>query len=205
MGIQIVQEGHPCDYLVAPHIVRTVKFLLALTRGPTVLSSSFVDKALELGNIPETQEHILHDDEAEEQYNFDLSRSIARARSNKGRLLAEVPIYCTEKLRNGPDSYRQIAEANGALFKIYRARSAASIKPTTAEEDGYRPPEPVYLLSCDSADERQMWPRFVEMAENGHMEARIVAADWLLDVAMAQEVRFDKKYLVETWYAKATS
>jgi len=34
------------------------------------------------------------------------------------------------------------------------------------------------------------------------MEPRIVAPDWLLDVAMAQQVRFDKKYLVERFHAR---
>jgi hypothetical protein len=34
------------------------------------------------------------------------------------------------------------------------------------------------------------------MARKGHMEPRIVMADWLLDVAMRQELVFDPKYVV---------
>lgn len=126
-----------------------------------------------------------------------LQRSEARAKANRGRLLQGIPIYCTEKVRNGPESYRAIAEANGAIFKVYRARSGTSIKPTTAEEDGHARPEPVYLLSTISDEEQQMWPRFRDMAAKGNMEARVVAPDWLLDVAMAQQVRFDDAFLVE--------
>ncbi|KAK5995177.1 BRCT-containing 1-like protein [Cladobotryum mycophilum] len=197
LGIQIVQEGQPCDYLAAPHVVRTVKFLCALARGPTVISSTFVDQALETGNLPDIDDFILKDTEAENKYDIDLEKSVARAKANRGKLLRGVPIYCTEKIKNGPESYRAIAEANGAIFKIYRARSGTTIKPTTAEEDGNFPPEPVYLLSGASPEEKQMWVRFKDMAEKGHMEARVVSADWLLDVAMAQQVRFDKKFLVE--------
>ena len=200
LGIQIVQEGHPCDYLAAPHVVRTVKFLRALARGPAVISSTFIDKVLETGKVPDVDDFLLKDNEMEERYDFKLHKSVARAKSHRGKLLAGIPIYCTDKIRNGPESYRVIAEANGALFMLYRARSGTTIKPTTAEEDGNAPPEPVYLLSSTSADEKQMWDRFRDMARKGNMEPRIVAPDWLLDVAMAQQVRFDKKFLVENFF-----
>jgi hypothetical protein len=197
LGILIVQEGQACDYLVAPQVVRTVKFLCALARGAVVLSSSFIDKVLEIGDVPDVEDFILQDKEAERKYSFKLEKSMARAKANRGKLLRGIPIYCTEKARNGPDSYQSIAEANGAIFKLYRARSGTTIKPTTAEEDGFAKPEPVYLLAGNSPDEKQLWERFSKMAEEGNMEPRIVDPDWLLDVAMAQEVRFDDKFLIE--------
>ena len=199
MGIQIVAEGQPCDYLAAPNIVRTVKFLCALARGPTVISSTFIDQAIETGDLPDADDFVLHDDEAEKKHNIKLEKSVARAKANKGKLLVGIPIYCTEKIRAGPDSYKAIAEANGAIFKIYRARSGTTIRPATAEEEG-KPPEPVYLLSSDARDEKSLWPKFREMAFQGNMEPRIVVPDWLLDVAMAQQVRFDEKYKVEQFY-----
>ncbi|KAF5134460.1 BRCT-containing protein 1 [Metarhizium anisopliae] len=197
LGILIVQEGQACDYLVAPQVVRTVKFLYALARGAVVLSSDFIDKVLETGDVPDVDDFILQDQEAERKYKFKIERSMARAKANRGRLLQGIPIYCTEGVRKGPESYRSIAEANGAIFKLYRARSGTTIKPTTAEEDGFAKPEPVYLLSGNSPDEKQMWVRFRTMAEKGNMESRIVDPDWLLDVAMAQEVRFDENFLIE--------
>ena len=39
------------------------------------------------------------------------------------------------------------------------------------------------------------------MAKNGNMEPRIVVSDWLLDVAMKQELSFDEKYLVTNYFA----
>lgn len=200
MGIQVVQEGQPCDYLAAPHIVRTVKFLCALTRGPTVISTSFLEQALNSGKAPSPKDYLLKDDESETRFDINLERSVARAKSNRGKLLRGIPVYCTEKIRNGSDSYKAIAEANGAIFMIYRARSGSTIKPTTAEEDGNRPPEPVYLLSSFSAEEKQMWDRFKDMAQKGNMEPRVVAPDWLLDVAMAQRVRFDEKFLTVNFF-----
>lgn len=142
---------------------------------------------------------ILHDEETEKKHNIKLEKSVARAKANKGKLLVGIPIYCTEKIRAGPDSYKAIAEANGAMFKIYRARSGTTIRPATAEEEG-KPPEPVYLLSSDGRDEKSLWHKFREMALQGNMEPRVVVPDWLLDVAMAQQVRFDEKYKVEQFY-----
>ncbi|OAA59491.1 DNA repair protein Rtt107 [Cordyceps fumosorosea ARSEF 2679] len=202
LGIQIVQEGQPCEYLAAPHIVRTVKFLCALARGPEVISSTFIDVALETGKLPPINKYALKDKEAESRYNFTLDKSVGRAKANRGRLLQGVAVYCTEGIKNGPKNYQVIAEANGAIFKIYRARSGTTIKPTTAEQDGGAPPDPVYLLSGASAEEKSMWPRFREMAIKGHMEPRIVAPDWLLDVAMAQQVRYDPKFAVEKFWQR---
>ena len=197
MGIQIVQEGQPCDYLIAPQVMRTVKFMCALARGASVLSAEFIQAALDAGEVPDPDEHILKDRASESKYNFKIERSMARAKANRGKLLQGIAVYCTEKIRNGPDCYQAIAEANGAIFKMYRARSGSTIKPTTAEEDDYAPPEPVYLLTSNSAEEKQLWSRFNDMAEKGNMEPRIVAPDWLLDVAMAQQVRFEDKFLIE--------
>lgn len=196
-----MSEGQACDYLAAPHVVRTVKFLCALARGPTVISSTFIDTVLESGEVPDVEDFILKDEETEERLGLDLGKSVARAKANRGKLLWGIPIYCTEKIRNGPDSYKAIAEANSAIFKIYRARSGTTIKPTTAEEDGNAPPEPVYLLSSASNEEKSMWKRFRDMAKKGNMDPRVVAPDWLLDVAMAQQVRFDEKFLVENFFA----
>lgn len=192
-----MHEGQPCDYVAAPHVMRTVKFLCALARGARVLSTDFIDEAVRGGRVPAPDDYLLKDAAAEQKYAIDLERSASRAKANRGRLLQGIPVYCTDRIRNGADSYRAIAEANGATFKVYRARSGTTIKPTTADEDGGAAPEPVYLLSNATLEDRQVWPRFREMALRGHMEPRIVAPDWLLDVAMAQQVRFDSKFLVD--------
>jgi len=144
MGIQIVSEGSPCDYLAAPSIIRTVKFVCALARGATAISSDFITACLEAGELLEPQDYLLKDKENEKKYDIKLSKSVARAKAHRGKLLWSVAVYCTDKIRNGPESYRAVAEANGAIFKMYRARSGVTIKPTTAEQDGGRAPEPVY-------------------------------------------------------------
>lgn len=198
MGIMLVQDNAQCDYLAAPQILRTVKFLRTLAKGPQIINSSFIDDCLEQGERLEVDDYKLKDKDREKQFGIKLERSIERARKNQGRLLRGIPIYCTTQIKSGPDSFRPIAEANGAIFKTYNGRTS-TIKVTNPEEDS-QGPEPVYLLSSNSKAERDLWPRFEKMARDGNMVPRVVSSDWLLKVAMNQEVTFNAKDLADNFF-----
>jgi len=199
LGILIVQEGQPCDYLAAPGMVRTTKFLTTLARGPEVIDSKYIDDVLKANKLLDTAAYLLEDARGD----VDLQKSVKRARANKGRLLWNVPIYCTDSVKNGVGCYQAIAKANGAIFKVYRARSGTTIKPTTAEEDGGAAPEPVYLLTSNSSAERALWPKFEQMAREGNMEPRVVTTDWLLEAALKQETVFRSRYLARKAFGKS--
>ncbi|KAB5566820.1 hypothetical protein GE09DRAFT_1284540 [Coniochaeta sp. 2T2.1] len=203
LGIQVVNENSQQHYLVAPKMVRTLKFLKVLSKGVDVLRDEWVDTIIETGEIPDPKKYLLKDKEAERRFHVKLSDAVARAKKLRAdglAVLRNIPIYCTADIKNGTDSYKALAEANGAIFKVYRARSGTTIKPTTREEDGGAPPEPVYLLSSDAASERALWPRFEAMARKGNMEPRIVITDWMLDTILRQEYFFDNKYLVQGYF-----
>ncbi|KAI0483533.1 BRCT domain-containing protein [Xylaria cf. heliscus] len=199
MGIAVVQDGQPCDYLIAPQLVRTVKFLRNLSKGAIVLSSTWIEQCLDTKQVPDPENYILRDKENEKRFGLKLETSIQRAQENHGRLLSGIPIYCTAGIKNGTESYQAIAEANGAIFMVYGPRSGSTIRPTKPEDDEGGP-DPVYLLSTSTPEEKKLWKRFEEMARRGNMEPRVVASDWLLDVVMKQEVSFDKKYLVTNFF-----
>lgn len=198
MGILIVQDNAQCDYLAAPQILRTVKFLRTLAKGPEVINSSFINDCLEQGERVNVEAYRLKDKEREKSFGVNLEKSLKRARENKGRLLWGVPIYCTALIKGGADSYQPIAEANGAIFKTYNGRTT-TIKATRPEDDS-QPPEPVYLLTSNSKTEQNLWPKFEQMARDGNMVPRVVASDWLLKVAMSQELAFDDKYLADNFF-----
>ncbi|KAJ8128482.1 hypothetical protein O1611_g5152 [Lasiodiplodia mahajangana] len=200
MGIAVVQDGQPCDYLIAPQLVRTVKFLRNLSKGATVLSSNWVEQCIDTKEIPDPEEFILRDRENEKRFGLKLETSMRRAQKNQGNLLAGILIYCTASIKNGTESYQAIAEANSAYFMVYGPRSGNTIRQTNPEDDE-NGPEPVYLLSTSTPEEKKLWKRFEDMARRGNMEPRVVASDWLLDVVMKQEVSFDKKYLVTNFFS----
>lgn len=190
----IVQDTRTCTHLAAPAMVRTQKFLCALAGGPIVVSSDFIDNCLKQGKLPRVEDFILQDKENEKKFGMKLTDILTRARANKRHLLIRVPVYCTAEAPNGPDTYKAIVQANGGIFSVYRARNAPTIKPTRPEDDDGEP-EPVYLITGPKPEERRIWSKFEEMAKAGNMIPRIVHPEWLLDVAMSQQLKWNSKYL----------
>ncbi len=187
-----MQDPTSCTHLAAPAMVRTQKFLCALAVGPVIVSTDFIDACIKKGDIPKVDKFLLKDQENEKKFNLKLADALHRARANKRYLLRRVPIYCTAEIPNGPDTYKSIVEANGGTFYIYRGRP--TIKKTAPEEDE-GPAEPVYLITGQRPDEKKLWPKFTQMAEDGNMIPRIVITEWLLDVAMSQQHKWSDKYL----------
>lgn len=231
--MQIVADGQPCDFLCAPAVKKTVKFLMNLSRGVPILSSAFVDHMLDTSTVPPraaiARDWALRDPAGEKEHRVSLGQSLERARALRrghtrvssssadhlwsattaGGVLWQVPVYCSTGLPLGVKSYKLVAEANGATFVPFSARSGSTIRPTTAEEDGGADPEPVYLLSQPPPSttngatlptpkaEAELRAKFVKMAETGHMRPVIVKPNWLLDVAMRQELLDPEPYLLQ--------
>jgi hypothetical protein len=194
LGILITQDPSSCDYLAAPAIVRTQKFLCALATGATIVSSDFVDICIDDGRIPPIEKFLLKDTANEKRFKLKLKDVARRAKVNAHKLLEDVAICCTADIVNGPETYKAIAEANGAIFYVYRGRGGFVLQKSVGEDDDYV--EPVYLLSGTKPEEKNLWPKFEKMASDGGLEPRIVVTDWLLDSAMSQEIKWDNSYLV---------
>jgi len=159
-----------------------------------IVSSDFIDACVQSKERPDPEDFLLEDKENEKKFNLKLKEMITRAKANKHKLLHQVAIYCTAEIMNGWETYKAIAEVNGATFLVYRARGGATIRPTKPEdEEG--PPEPVYLISGPKESEKALWPKFLAMAKRGNMEPRIVHSEWLLDCALSQRMKWDRKYL----------
>ncbi|KAH8598799.1 hypothetical protein B0O99DRAFT_26080 [Bisporella sp. PMI_857] len=195
LGILVVQDPTSCTHLAAPSMVRTKKFLCALASGPTIVSAGFIDHCIEHGEIPHAADYPLGDTTNEKKFKLKLKDALVRAKANRRCLLKGISaVYCTAEIPNGTDTYRDIVTANGGTFLIFRGRGVPTIKPTKPEEDD-GPAEPVYLLSGDRPEEKKIWSKFTEMAEAGNMIPRIVKTEWLLDVAMSQELKWNDVYL----------
>ncbi|KUJ20570.1 BRCT domain-containing protein [Mollisia scopiformis] len=194
IGILVTTNPVTCTHVAAPAMVRTQKFLCALASGPTILTSDFIDTCIAKGKVPPEKDFLLQDQQNERKFGVKLKDAIGRAKANKRSLLRRVPIYCTADITNGPDTYKDIINANGGSFAIYTGRPF--VKKTSPEEDD-GPAEPVYLLSGQKPSEKLLWPKFTEMAKEGNMTPRIVDSEWLLDVALSQQNKWNQSYLAE--------
>ncbi|SPO04921.1 related to RTT107 - Establishes Silent Chromatin [Cephalotrichum gorgonifer] len=197
LGIKVAAEKSACQYLVAPRILRTLKFLCGLIRGATIISTDFIDHVLTSREIVSPDDFVLKDPEGEKFNRMKLDKSVARARANAGKLLWGVPIYCTPYVRHGAKTYEAIAVACHAIWKTYDGKHTTIKKVTPEEDGGVVRPDPVYLITSNTAAEQGLFEKFRKMAGDGNMEARIVSPDWLLDVVMRQEVDYDGRFAVE--------
>ena len=203
-----MQDPSDCTHLAAPTMIRTQKFVAALAYAPAVLSSEFVDYCLEKGEIGPEEKFLLKDLQTERRLGIRLKDALKNARANERRLLKGISIYCTPNVHGGVETYKAIVEANGGRCMPFRARHGAVSSETTAvekHEHSHRAEAQddqarkyMYLLSNDGRDERKLWPKFRQMARENQLLPRIVKTEWLLDVAMSQELKWQDDYEWDT-------
>ena len=192
LGIIIVDSPSDCTHLAAPSMIRTVKFISTLAFAPIIISTDFVDHCLSDDEVPPVKDFLLHDVETEKRLGFKLTEALERAKANKRGLLKGSKICCTPTIANGVDTFKSIVEANGGHCEVFRPRSGLTWD-GGHEETGYEE-KVVYLLSSESQEERKLHDKFIQAASEHDLEARVVKFDWLLDAALSQQVKWDKRY-----------
>ncbi|KAL9043241.1 MAG: hypothetical protein Q9214_003568 [Letrouitia sp. 1 TL-2023] len=200
MGILITQDPTNCTHVASPAIVRTKKFVCALARAPMVISTDFIDECLAENERLDPQEYKLHDTAGEKRLGFKLDDALQKAKSNKGHLLRGMSIFCTENIQSGFDIYKSIVEANGEKCLLYRARagSTAAARAGGLDDDADQmdvdTPDYIYLISGTTPEEAKLWPKFRQMAQGTGKLPRIVRTDWMLDLALRQEIQWHDGY-----------
>lgn len=171
-----------------------------MARAPFIMSTSFVDECLSQDKMLDPRGFLLKDIEGEKRLGFSLDDALKRAKSNKQRLLQGFVIYCTETVQGGFDTYKSIIEANGGVCMLYRARAGLSALPSVAthrdkgEDETSDDPACVYLISGLHPDEKRLWRKFRQMVRSSGKTPKIVRTDWLLDIALSQQIQSDPKH-----------
>ncbi|PNS19969.1 BRCT-containing protein 1 [Sphaceloma murrayae] len=207
LGIQLVTEPSQCTLLIAPKILRTRKFVTAVANAPTILHTSYLDNILKHKSLPEMSEYYLKDREGEKRLGFGLVDAQKRSKQNQHRLLRGWTIYITDKVNGGYETYADIISTNGGKPVPYRGRTGVPLpkRRLTVEEDegaglesqnqgGDGEVDYVYLVSGTEEEEKKMWELFRRLTEKQGLRARVVKTDWLLQLAMAQEVRWEDRW-----------
>lgn len=190
----ITQDPATCTHLASPHILRTQKFTCAMARAPVILSTDYVDQCLAENKKLPTEGYELNDIEGEKRLGFKIADATSRAKQHKGRMLQGYSIYCTEHLRGGFDSYKAIVEANGGKCRLYRGRAPSSRAGGLDGDGEDMDSANVYLISGIAPEETRLWPKFRQMVQGVGKLPRIVRTDWMLDLALRQEVRWVDEY-----------
>lgn len=194
----VVQDARKCSHLAAPSILRTPKFVNALAYSPVIVNTDFITQCLKKNELLDPKDFALVDEAAEERFSFSLGEAAAKAKQNKNRLLQGHNIYCIETIRGGFDAFKSIVDANGGNCLLFRGRLSHKVQPQDSSDDGSDDEDPseteVYLLSSVIPEHQKLWPRFRQIVQEIGKTPRIVRVDWLLDMAMSQELHAADDY-----------
>lgn len=194
----VVQDARKCSHLAAPSILRTPKFVNALAYSPVIVNTDFLTQCLKKNELLDPKDFALVDEAAEERFSFSLGEAAAKAKQNKNKLLQGHNIYCIETIRGGFDAFKSIVDANGGNCLLFRGRLSHKVQPQDSNDDGSDDEDPseteVYLLSSVIPEHQKLWPRFRQIVQEIGKTPRIVRVDWLLDMAMSQELHAADDY-----------
>lgn len=198
----VVQDARRCTHLAAPTILRTTKFVNALAYAPTITSVDFVTSCLQQDELLDPTDFPLVDKANEAKFNFSLAKAAENAKRNKNKLLKGYRVYCVDDIRGGFDAFKSIVDTNGGECLLFRGRLALATQSRREESDDDESEvdddEPgskeVFLLSSAEPRHARLWPRFRQVAGDIKKTPRIVSVDWLLDMAMSQELRAAENY-----------
>ena len=143
------------------------------------------------------EDYLLKDTENEKKYQISLKDSRKRAQKNTNQLLQGRCIYCMENITGGFETFQAIVEANGGRCMLWKNRKGTTVPSGRAgseESTDTDANNDVYLLSDDSKGNQGLWSRFREMVEASRKAPKIVKTDWILETAMAQQLRPTKPY-----------
>ncbi|KAI5251110.1 hypothetical protein E4T42_04593, partial [Aureobasidium subglaciale] len=210
IGIKITTEPSECSLLCAPRILRTKKFIAALAKSPFVVNIGYLDSALANETLPDLDDHLLKDDEAEQRLGFLMDDALDRADMNKNHLLHGWTIFITEKVPGGFETYKEIISINGGTAILYKGRSNVIPGPrynpggdrdrgSWVQNQGLEEIEPnqVFLISGTLPEEVKLWQKFRDEADRKDCDAMIVKTDWLINLAMSQQIEWDEKWALK--------
>lgn len=194
------QDAKKCTHLAAPAVLRTPKFVNALAYAPVIVNHDFITQCLKQNELMNPADFPLVDEIAEKRLGLSLGDMTARAKKNQNKLLQGYRIYCIESIRGGFDAFRSIAVANGGDCTVFRGRVSmpGQSRHEDSDDDSSEDDDPsrndIYLLSGVDPGHGKLWPRFRQLVQSIGKTPRIVRVDWLLDIAMSQDLRATDGY-----------
>lgn len=186
--------GHSNFVLCAPSIIKTPNFLKSLSRGPTVVSTKFLDHCIEHQEFPDVENFLLQDKDGEKKLldGAQLVDAVERARYNNRKLLKGTQIFSTLKSDVGStfNSFREIIQSNGGDLLPFDTKSKFALPKSQLKGAGG---QEVFLLVPEDVRDKKLLEKFNNMATDNGLKPRIVKKDWLFTTVLRQELIEVKK------------
>ncbi|KAJ8468323.1 hypothetical protein ONZ45_g17284 [Pleurotus djamor] len=118
LGVKVTTKPADCTHLIAPHLVRTEKFLCALAVNPYILSSTWATASATANELLPEEDYYLVDSANEAKYNIKLGDVLERAKVHLGRLFAKQTFYVTPKVPVAHSLLKNVITANGGQMVV---------------------------------------------------------------------------------------
>lgn len=179
LGVKMTTRPSECTHLLAAQLVRTEKFLCALSGSPFILTDKWATASVAAKKLLPEKDFILRDKAGEKKYNVDLAKSLKRAKESGGKLLEGKTFYITPRIKIDVKLLRNVIIANGGQV----GNSAPTARILGANPDRY-------IISC--VEDISIWRPI------SSQNFPIYTQELVLNGALRQEVEFDNdEYRVE--------
>ena len=124
LGIRFIEDkAMNFDLLIMRQYKRTIKFLLALTRGIPIVHASWLEDSLKKNNLINYENHLVADKESEKYYKYNLQSSLENRQKNGG-FLKGYKIWISASIKpDFKDIKLLIKESDGELLHdIYKGK-----------------------------------------------------------------------------------
>ncbi|KAG5651886.1 hypothetical protein H0H81_007043 [Sphagnurus paluster] len=117
LGVKITTRPAECTHLLAPHLVRTEKFICALAHAAFILTEKWATESAAAKKLLDEEKYLLRDEANEKKFDFVLADALARAKKLGGTLFAKKVFYITPKVSVDIKLLRNVVTACGGQVR----------------------------------------------------------------------------------------
>ncbi|KAK0225943.1 hypothetical protein IW262DRAFT_726268 [Armillaria fumosa] len=173
LGVKLTTRPSECTHLLAPHVVRTEKFLCALAVSPWIMSPEWATDSTAANKLLPEEDYLLEDQTNERKYNFQLSEAVAKAKTLKGQLFAKRTFYVTAKVSVDHKLLKNVVTAFGGQIST----QTPTIRVLKSSSNRH-------VISC--AEDISIWRPIAQ-------QFPVYTQELVLTGALKQEVEWDNK------------
>ncbi|KAK7677912.1 hypothetical protein QCA50_019102 [Cerrena zonata] len=173
LGVSFTTNPSECTHLVAKNLVRTEKFLCAMTNAPIVVTDKWIEMCASTHQLLIEDDCLLSDPANEKKLGVNLKDALERAEKNKGKLFSGMTFYITSKIPVGTKLLKNVITAGGGKV----GTGTPTVRILKANSDRH-------VISCP--DDKAVWR---PLAEAGYP---VYNQELILTGMLKQEIEWDK-------------
>ncbi|KAG6333418.1 hypothetical protein ID866_5668 [Astraeus odoratus] len=176
LGVRMTSKPTDCTHLIAKGIVRTEKFLCAMSVSPYVLKEEWADACVASGKLLHAaeQDYLLVDPAAEKKWGFKFTEALQRSRL-KGRgsqLFRNMSFYLTPKVPIDSKLLKAVVQSAGGQVQV----TTPTVRILKAKTNRF-------VISCP--EDASVWRPLVQ---EGY---KIYSTEFILQAVLKQEIDWD--------------